>query len=747
VRHTLRLRMVLIVCGVSALSTTLALALHDRSLSRDLEEAARARLERAARATSRLAEGHLDAMVARYQAISGTPQLRASLEVGHAATLAHYAETLRERQGAARIVFLDAQGRVVGGAGDSGLDAPALGVERAALIVHEGRPFAVASVALGPGEERRGRLVGIEPLRDATLDEWSDSCAAEVFFADAQTPGAGGALEAVARGLGAFELRVASSLDAERAALRSARWNLLVAGLIALAAALAASRVASRSVVQPILRLKAAAARIGSGDLSARVGILRGDEIGDVARAFDQMAADLRSTLGQVAGAADRLESTAGHVATLSEGVARATGDQVREGERVAGSMALVKRQLAQLGASAADSLRTLNEAVDGSSVSFRELGKAGSDLSRNADQLVARVVEIARSIDETLASARNVSRSTESLTDAAEETLRSMEQMARGMREADEHLGETTALSRRVLEAAETGRAKVRETTEGLQAIHAASSAAEETIRELAAHAEGIGEIVDVIDGVAEDSGLLALNAAIIAAQAGEQGRAFAVVAHEIRDFAGRVRASTKQISELVHRVQKGTADACTAVARGAHSVRRGVGIAAAAGQALDAIAEAAQESAARTAQVVGSSAGQSEAVRRVSEQMARVREGVELIRRAGAAQEALHESVRSASSSVRDVAADVSAATEGQARGTARIGESIETVRAAVEYIGRALEEQLGSIRQAGEFLEGARGYTTLTQDSARQIDEAMRGLRAQAAQLRARVAEFRL
>jgi methyl-accepting chemotaxis protein len=181
--------------------------------------------------------------------------------------------------------------------------------------------------------------------------------------------------------------------------------------------------------------------------------------------------------------------------------------------------------------------------------------------------------------------------------------------------------------------------------------------------------------------------------------------------------------------------------------VARGAHSVRRGVGIAAAAGEALDAIAEAARQSAARTAQVVGSSAGQSDAVRRVSDQMGRVREGVELIRRAGAAQEALHEAVRGSSQAVREGAAEVSSATEEQARGMARIGESIETVRAAVEYIGRALEDQLGSIRQAGEFLEGARGYTTLTQDSARQIDDAMRGLRAQAEQLRARVAEFRI
>ncbi len=132
---------------------------------------------------------------------------------------------------------------------------------------------------------------------------------------------------------------------------------------------------------------------------------------------------------------------------------------------------------------------------------------------------------------------------------------------------------------------------------------------------------------------------------------------------------------------------------------------------------------------------------------MKRVSEQMCRVREGVDLICRAGAAQEALHEAVRAASLAVRGGAADVSSATEAQARGTARIGESVETVRAAVEYIRRALEEQLASIREASEFLEGARGYTTLTQDSARQIDDAMRGLRAQAGQLRAGVAKFRV
>jgi methyl-accepting chemotaxis protein len=746
VGRALRTRTTWIVCGVSALSTSLALALHDRSLARDLEDAARARLERAARAAGRLVENHLAATLARYGAISGTPQLRASLELGHAATLAHYAEALRERQGAARIALLDRSGRLAGGAGDAALDAAALGVEASALVVHGGRPFAVASVPLAQADAPDGRLVGVEPLREETLAEWSDSCGAELRFAP---PGEAreGLLEARVRPVGPLELRVASSLEVERAALRDARWNLLLAGLLALGAAGAAAAVAARGVVEPILRLKAAAERIGAGDLSARTGIERADEIGDVAKAFDEMAAALRATLAQVAEAADGLERTAGRVAALSEGVARATGDQAADNDRAMESMAAVKRHFGELGASAAETLRALGEAVDGSSLSFRELGKTGEELSRDAGRLVARVVEIAASIDETLARARDVSRSAKTLNDAAEDTSRSMEQMARSMREADLHLGETKTLSGRVLEAAESGRAKVRETTEGLQAIYAASLAAEETIRELAQQAEAIGGIVDVIDDVAEDSGLLAFNAAIIAAQAGEQGRAFAVVADAIREFAERVRASTKQITHRVRRLQQGTADACTAVARGADTVRRGVEMAAHAGAALDAIAEAARESASRTAQVVGGSAQQSAAVARVAEQMGSVREGVEVIRQDGAAQEALHEAMRAASEALRAGAADVRAATEAQARGTGRIGESVETVRRSVESMARTLDEQLAGLRAAADVLEGSRRFTALTQDSAREIDAAMRGLYAQAAALRARVAEFRI
>jgi len=745
VRVTLALRMMTIVCVVSGSSTTLALLLQERSLSRDLERAAAARLERAETATARLVDAHLDALVARYQAISGAPQFRANLEVGDAATLAHYAETLLERQAAVRIVFLDPADAPVAGAGDAALDEALLRARPPALVARGEQVVAVASVPLAGAGEASGRLVAAEPVDEARLAEWSALVGVAVRFSP-RGRREQGALEAVVRDLGALELRVASPLEAEREALRRARGQLVLAGAIALAAALLGGHAAARRLVSPIERLKSAAARIGAGDLTVRLEIDRRDEIGDVARAFDEMGAALRATLGDVGQAADRLETTAGQVASLAEGVTRAAADQAQSNQRVAASMSLVSRQLRQLGGAAAGSQRALDQAVDGSSSSVRGLRNAGEELDQNAALLLRRVAEIAQAIDEMIGSARQVAESTRSLSGAAEETSHSMAEMTGAMEAVDRHLGETKALSQRVIDAAERGRHKVRVTTDGLEAIRAASTTAEETIRELAGQAQAIGQIVDVIDGVAEDSSLLALNAAIIAAQAGEHGRAFAVVADEVGEFAGRVRASTKQIAELVERVQRGTTGACTAVERGAQSVRQGVEMAAEAGDALVAILEAANESGARNAEVVTATAAQSAALGRVAEQMQRVRQGVERIERAGAAQQTLHEAVRRSSQSVSSAAGEVRTATDHQAHDMERISESVETVRVTVQQMRQALEDQLSSIHGASELLDQSHGSIALTGASAERIEVAMRDLRAQAEQLRTGVRKFR-
>jgi len=282
-----------VVAGVAAVATCLGLALQDSALRSDLEQSARARLERAAGASNRLVDLHVKAARLRYEAISHTPALRACLEVDDTPTLAHFAEEIRDQQSACTILFLGTDSRVVARAGDHDEDEPGPVEDGARIASFAGEPHVVISIPLHTAGRTVGRFVAIESVGLATLREWSELCGAEIEFGRAaQTPDRDG-LVAKASQFGDYEMRVRVRLDAEHATLANSRRNLLRAGAAALLVALAASLVLSNRLVVAVRRIKVAAERIGGGDFALRIESRRRDEIGDVARAVDAMASRL----------------------------------------------------------------------------------------------------------------------------------------------------------------------------------------------------------------------------------------------------------------------------------------------------------------------------------------------------------------------------------------------------------------------------------------------------------------------
>jgi diguanylate cyclase (GGDEF)-like protein len=308
-RATVALRLLLIVCGIAAGSIALALALQHRALSADLERAAARRLERAASAAERLIESHLRTLAERYAAISKAPELRANLEVRHGPTLAFYAAQLAREAGAALLLFTDRQGRASAVAGERQLAPPAqasLEDGGRGLFLHGGRLFAATAVPLETRGRPVGRLVAVEPLGEETLSAWSELCGARVSLSAPGDPGSP-VLARRVRTLGALELRVVASLDEERRALANSRKSLLVAGAIALGLAIAASALLAQGLLRPIRRMQEATERIGRGDLSTRLRVSRGDEIGEVARAFDGMLDRLEHAMSRLRESESRL--------------------------------------------------------------------------------------------------------------------------------------------------------------------------------------------------------------------------------------------------------------------------------------------------------------------------------------------------------------------------------------------------------------------------------------------------------
>ena len=536
-------------------------------------------------------------------------------------------------------------------------------------------------------------------------------------------------------------------LAADRDALHGdlADLNAVYGFLIAFATlvALGMAWLVGRDVDGAVNALRRAAERVAEGDLTCGQVFNAEDELGQLARTFERMVGGLRDTIGRVAGATDRVEAAASEITAVTESLAGVTVDQVRGIQQATMSMESINVQVTGI----AESASALNVSVEESSSSILELGAVGEELNGTASVLSQKVDEVSTSIEQMIRSVRQVAQNAEGLAQAAAETSSSMEEMASSLREVDANAAETARLSSRVVASSESGRERVRQTIDGMAAIREATETAERVIHSLAERAKEIGAIVGVIDDVADETNLLALNAAIIAAQAGDQGRAFSVVADQIKDLADRVLSSTKEIGGLIHAVQGESANAIGAVERGSQSVQSGVDLSAEAGVSLEEITVAARESGLRIAGIVSAVKEQSKAATHVVELMERVRNGVEQIRVAGREQERGNEVVLRNSVAMREVATQVRGTTEEQARGSGRIRESVESVREAVDQINRSLQEQSAACRQAAEQLERVYERTRSNEESSRRMGEAMRGLLKQAETLRGDVQRFRI
>ena len=171
------------------------------------------------------------------------------------------------------------------------------------------------------------------------------------------------------------------------------------------------------------------------------------------------------------------------------------------------------------------------------------------------------------------------------------------------------------TGIAEEAKNVAEQGGVVMGQTISGMRRMADVVNTSGDAVLQLGSASERIGEIVAVIEEIASQTNLLALNAAIEAARAGEQGRGFAVVADEVRKLAERTARATKEIAGMIKEIQTTTADAVTAMNSGRGEVEHGIRLAEQAGQSLTGIVSEAQKVTSVVAQIAVGSGQQSKA------------------------------------------------------------------------------------------------------------------------------------
>jgi len=343
---------------------------------------------------------------------------------------------------------------------------------------------------------------------------------------------------------------------------------LLGAGVLALIAAISLVYVLSKRVLKPVDELVKFSERLVAGDARARAEIESGDEFEFIAENFNRSAAKVAHAVTNQQ-AQDSLQRSITDLLNTIKEVAR--GDLTIRGKVTNDALGNV--------------VDSVNFMLDNFTKVLERVRKAAIDVSASANQIL-------EAADDMTAGATQQDQEITNTSSAVEELTVSMKQVSNNAEASAE-------AARRALDAAEQGNRAVRDTLEGMQRIRASVQATAKKIKSLGDRSLEISEIINVINDITEQTNLLALNAAIEAARAGEAGRGFAVVADEVRKLAEHSRSATKDIAALIKAIQAETNEAVVVMEEGTREVEVGAGLADQAGKALEAISSVVRQSA----------------------------------------------------------------------------------------------------------------------------------------------------
>ncbi|WP_078411745.1 methyl-accepting chemotaxis protein [Priestia abyssalis] len=263
---------------------------------------------------------------------------------------------------------------------------------------------------------------------------------------------------------------------------------------------------------------------------------------------------------------------------------------KVSEGDLTEQVEVIANDEIGQLGTSFNHMLNSLRELLTKINQSAQHLASSTQQLNAGSEQTAQTTKEVTIAIQEVAAGA-------ETQMTSAEESARAMEEISAGVQRIAESSSLVSDSSITASKNASEGNAVLEEVTAQMRSINQSVQEGGSLVKLLGNHSQQIGRIIEVITQISDQTNLLALNAAIEAARAGEHGRGFAVVADEVRKLAEESKQSANQIADLIRTVQADTDRAVAVMAQGEEKAESGLRIVDTAGQSFQSILQSIQQ------------------------------------------------------------------------------------------------------------------------------------------------------
>ncbi|MBI5756071.1 MAG: methyl-accepting chemotaxis protein [Nitrospirae bacterium] len=496
--------------------------------------------------------------------------------------------------------------------------------------------------------------------------------------------------------------------------------------------------------VRPVLDMAASVTTIAEGDFTQTIDVNSKDEVGILGNAFRKMAGNLKEMLKSIQDASKNVVSASHHIGISSNNVSDGAQRQSQSIEKISNSIEGINTSIRDV----ANSIDSLSTSVVSTSSSIIEMETSINEVANHTGVLETSVEETTSAIMEMSDSIKQVADHADILADATEKTVLTIQEINLSIDTVEESAIKAAKLSEKVSEdAAKMGLQSVRKTMEGMENIKEAIVRLAKVINELGTRSAQVGGILTIIDEVTDQTGLLALNAAILAAQSGEHGRGFAVVADEIKELSEKTAASTREIAQLIADVQTEVADAVTLTKDVMRSVEEGSRFSIESDVVLQKILKSAEESMEMARIIEQSTVQQVNSIKEVTEPITRINSMIKQIVHATQEQNSGIQRIVKTTEGIRDISKMVRRAASEQASGSSQIAEAMTSVNTKVQEIVISSNEQTKESQKIFNSIDDIRSITQRNVDIAAEMAIAVNLLAKQSELLEAQARKFKI
>lgn len=321
-------------------------------------------------------------------------------------------------------------------------------------------------------------------------------------------------------------------------------------------------------LIEPLLKLKSGTDMVARGQLNVTINAIHNDEVGALTENFVKMVKEIKEIVLSIKEGTKKLSSVSDIVETLSHNVKDGSGKQLKSTSHIQNLFADLEGRINVL----KGKVNSLNDFIELTTSTFLELSSSSDEIFRTMEELLKSVEKVEDAYKKINQINENIDKGAEVRAKVVENILSFVSQMDSAIKMTFATVSETSKVADKMDVLAKESKQSINDTIRGIGKIALASKEAKSAFNMLKNSIGKVSNILNVIEEITEQTNMLALNAAIIAAQSEEGGTAFSVVADEIKELSRKTKASTKEITELISVIMEQTEMAFEKIQENAH-------------------------------------------------------------------------------------------------------------------------------------------------------------------------------